>query len=183
MLKNKSFNSVSPGAGLSKYTHQASHRICAGTPSTLFGCIQQDPPTTPVLRKTPLQSFIVYTLVTLSTPSPESCTIIKILHTVHLKYYPLSVLYFIFVVLEIPVITQQKYLPELLFLFIQFLSTNYHYPISFLHMLLSSLATHVILRLTLFTGLQKCPLQLFFLNNLMVLPLQRWRWSTAKKTP
>ena len=95
-----------PGSGLSKYRHQASHRNCAGTPSTLFGCIQQDPPTTPVLRKTPLQSFIVYTLVTLSTPSPESCTIIKILHTVHLKYYPLSVLYFIFVVLEIPVITQ-----------------------------------------------------------------------------
>ena len=60
------------GAGLSKYRHQASRRNCAGTPSTLFGCTQQDPPTTPVLRKTPLKSFIVYTLVTLSTPSPES---------------------------------------------------------------------------------------------------------------
>ena len=105
------------GAGLSKYRHQASHRNCAGTPSTIFGCIQQDPPTTPVLCKTPLQSFIVYTLVTLSTPSPESSTIIKILHAVHLKYYPLSV-YFTFVVLEIPVITQLKYLPDLLFLFI-----------------------------------------------------------------
>ena len=85
-----------PVAGLSKYRHQASHWNCAGTPSTLFCCIQQDPPTTPVLRKTPLQSFIVYTLVTLSTPSPESCTIIKILRTVHLKYYPLSVVNLLF---------------------------------------------------------------------------------------
>ena len=50
----------SPGVGLSKYRHQASHRNCAGTPSTLFGCIQQGPPTTPVLRKTPLQNYIVY---------------------------------------------------------------------------------------------------------------------------
>ena len=81
-------------------------RLVTGTPSTLFGCIQQDPPATPVLHKTPLQIFIVYTLVTLSTPSLESCTIIKILHMVHLKYYPLSLLYFTFVVLEIPVITQ-----------------------------------------------------------------------------
>ena len=52
-------------------------------------------------------------------------------------------------------------LPELLFLFIQFLSTctNYHYPISFLHMLLSSLTgntpTHVILRLA------NCPFDSF----------------------
>ena len=75
-----------PGAVLSKYRHQASHRNCTGTPSTLFVCIQQGPPTTPGLRKTPLQSYIVYTLVILSTPSPESCTIIKILYTVHLKY-------------------------------------------------------------------------------------------------
>ena len=70
---------LSPGAGLSKYRHQASHRNCAGTPSTLFGCFQPDPPSTPVLRETPLQSFIVYTLVTPSTPSPESCTIINML--------------------------------------------------------------------------------------------------------
>ena len=86
-----------PGVGLPKYRHQASHRNCPGTPSTLFGCIQQDPPTTPVLCKTPLQSFIVNTLVTLSMPSRESCTIIKILHTVHLKnvYHPLSVFLFL----------------------------------------------------------------------------------------
>ena len=40
-LNPANINAV-PGAGLSKYRHQASHRNCAGTPSTLFGCIQQD---------------------------------------------------------------------------------------------------------------------------------------------
>ena len=69
-----------PGAGLSKYWHQASHRNrAAGTPSTLFGCFQPNPRSTPVLSETLLQSFIVYTLVTTATPAPEFCTIIKLL--------------------------------------------------------------------------------------------------------
>ena len=58
--------------------------------------------------------------------------------------------------MEIPIITQWKYLPELLFLIIQFLSTNYHYP-----MFLPSLAGN--LHLCLFSlAYKNAPFSSFF---------------------
>ena len=121
----------------------------------------------------PFNTFWLYSARPPTMPSKLHCiypchpfnTITRILHNNQNITYgkseilsPLCII-FIFVVLEIPVITQYKYLPELLFL--QFLSTNYHYPISFLHKLFSSLAgntappTHVFLRLA------NCPFNFF----------------------
>ena len=69
----------SPGVGLSKYRHQASHRNCAGTPSTLLAVFSKAPLQRQCSVKHP---FKITLYMTLSTPSPESCTIIKILNTV-----------------------------------------------------------------------------------------------------
>ena len=57
----------------------ASHRNCAGTPSTLLAVFSKAPLQRQCSVKHP---FKITLYMTLSTPSPESCTIIKILNTV-----------------------------------------------------------------------------------------------------